>query len=55
MIGDGINDAPVSVHPFQTQISDLTAIRQALTAADVGVAIGSGSKSFRRRLNPEAH
>jgi P-type Cu+ transporter len=41
MVGDGINDAPVSVHLYITQT--LSTRHQALTAADIGIAIGSGS------------
>ena len=41
MIGDGINDAPVSSIDLIRRMAD--GDFQALTVADVGIAIGSGS------------
>ena len=44
MVGDGINDAPVSLACPRANLQLTHDIEQALSAADVGIAIGSGSK-----------
>ncbi len=42
MVGDGVNDAPVSTKAVIAFLMELT-VTQALAAADVAIAIGSGS------------
>jgi hypothetical protein len=49
MVGDGVNDAPVRFTLLHISCSKLLTTEnkkswQALTVADIGIAIGSGSK-----------
>ena len=43
MVGDGVNDAPVSTKVVKPEFLKELTVMQALAAADVAIAIGSGS------------